>query len=255
MINNSTINAAGAYAVSTNASIKKAEGAPVTGDETQISVVATDPEVKITITNSTLTAGVDYNNSTGKYENNNNVEGTALFINVPSVVTVDGSTLVANRQVVMVRGGELEMSDSTIELVKDDDVTGDLNMEWGDGTAAPHAAMLLGNMNRASQNPEKAYQYKTTVILDNVTFDVEAGDRTVVIASEYEESTICKQEDTKFPAGTVDENKTFDNISTMPIMVYLDAGNCVTDKQIDFVPGYIPGTIQLIDCGNASGIY
>ena len=251
VINNSTINAGGAYAVSTNASIKATEGAPVTGDETQISVVATDPEVKITITNSTLTAGVTYNVVTG-YAPISGVEGTALFINVPSDVTVEGSTLAANRQVVMVRGGELEMSDSTVTLVKDDTVTGDLNMVWDDGNEAPHAAMLLGNMNRASQNPEKAYQYKTTVILDNVTFNVDASDRTVVIASEYEQSTIVDQDDTEFKAGATEN---YANITTMPVMVYFDGGNCVNDKQVDFVDGYIPGTIQLIDCGNASGIY
>ena len=255
VINNSTVKAAGAYAVSTNASLKDAENADASVDTDQ-SVTSSFPEVKITITNSTLTAGVSYNIQTGKYAPNTDVVGTALFINVPSKVTVDGSTLVANRQVVMVRGGELEMSDSKL-ILEAATITGDsLTMDWADGNTAPRAAMLLGNKNRASQTSgETAYHYKTTVILDNVTFDVEAGDRTVVIASDYEESTILKQEDTKFPAGTADENKTFDNISTMPIMVYLDAGSCVTDKMIDFVPGYIPGTIQLIDCGDASGIY
>lgn len=187
-------------------------------------------------------------NEAGKGEN---VDNTALFINVPSKVTVEGSTLVANHQTVMVRGGQLEMSDSTVKIVKMSDTDDSLTMAWGDGNTAPRAAMLLGNKNRSDS--ETAYQYKTTVILENVAFDVDAGDRTVVIASEYTEDTLAKQDDTKFPAGTTD--KTFDNISTMPIMVYFDAGNCVTDKQIDFVPGYIPGTIQLIDCGNASGIY
>ena len=251
VINNSTINAGGAYAVSTNASIKATEGAPVTGDETQISVVATDPEVKITITNSTLTAGVSYNILTGKYENNNSVEGTALFINVPSDVTVDGSTLVANRQVVMVRGGELKMSDSTIELVKDDSITNDLDVTWTDGNSAPHAAMMLGN-----DYSDNAYQYKTTVILDNVTFNVDASDYTVVVASDYSDATLVDQDDTVFAKG--EDGKPIENfasITTMPIMVYFDGGNCVNDKQIDFVDGYDKGTIQLIDCGDASGIY
>ena len=214
---------------------------------------ATTQDVVINIVDSYIYMNPNAQNEAGK---GNITDNTALFINVPSKVTVDGSTLVANRQVVMVRGGTLQMSDSKL-ILEAATIDGDsLTMDWADGNTAPRAAMLLGNKNRASQTSgETAYQYKTTVILDNVTFDVEAGDRTVVIASDYEESTILKQEDTKFPAGTADENKTFDNISTMPIMVYLDAGNCVTDKQIDFVPGYIPGTIQLIDCGNASGIY
>ena len=41
----------------------------------------------------------------------------------------------------------------------------------------------------------------------------------------------------------------------MPVMVDVDGCNCVNDKQIDFGDGYDKGTIQLIDCGNASGIY
>ena len=209
---------------------------------------ATTKDVVINIVDSNIFMNLNDKNEAGKGEN---VDNTALFINVPSKVTVEGSTLVANRQVVMVRGGLLEMSDSKL-ILEAASITGDsLTMDWGDGNTAPRAAMLLGNKNRSDS--ETAYQYKTTVILENVAFDVDAGDRTVVIASEYTEDTLAKQDDTKFPAGTTD--KTFDKISTMPIMVYLDAGNCVTDKQIDFVPGYIPGTIQLIDCGNASGIY
>ena len=214
---------------------------------------ATTKDVVINIVDSYIYMNPNAQNEAGK---GNITDNTALFINVPSKVTVDGSTLVANRQVVMVRGGDLEMSDSKL-ILEAATIDGDsLTMDWADGNTAPRAAMLLGNKNRASQTSgETAYQYKTTVILDNVTFDVDTADRTVVIASDYEESTILKQEDTKFPAGTADENKTFDNISTMPIMVYLDAGSCVTDKMIDFVPGYIPGTIQLIDCGDTSGIY
>ena len=234
-LNKTTINSNGDFGVGTNANNVNN---------------ATTKDVVINIVDSNIFMNLNDKNEAGKGEN---VDNTALFINVPSKVTVEGSTLVANRQVVMVRGGLLEMSDSKL-ILEAASITGDsLTMDWGDGNTAPRAAMLLGNKNRSDS--ETAYQYKTTVILENVAFDVDAGDRTVVIASDYEESTILKQEDTKFPAGTADENKTFDNISTMPIMVYLDAGNCVTDKQIDFVPGYIPGTIQLIDCGNASGIY
>ena len=210
-------------------------------------------DVVINIVDSYIYMNPNDNNEAGK---GGTVDNTALFINVPSKVTVDGSTLVANRQVVMVRGGELQMSDSKV-ILEAATITGDsLTMDWADGNTAPRAAMLLGNKNRTTPDPETGYQYKTTVILDNVTFDVEAGDRTVVIASEYEADTLFDQEGTKFVTGvTAETANDIKQITTMPIMVYLDAGNCVTDKQIDFVPGYIPGTIQLIDCGNASGIY
>ena len=87
-------------------------------------------------------------------------------------------------------------------------------------------------------------EQKTTVILDNVKFDVDTADRTVVIASDYTASTL----------ETIAKNDGLKE-GEVPVMVYFDGGNCVTDKMIDFVPGYIPGTIQLIDCGDASGIY
>ena len=240
VINNSTVKAAGAYAVSTNASLKDIEDAAKNNEGTgSVSVDSTYPEVKITITNSTLTAGVSYDIPTGKYVADQNVEATALFINVPSDVTVDGSTLVANRQVVMVRGGELEMSDSTIELVKDDSITNGLDVTWTDGNSAPHAAMMLGN-----DYTDVSYQYKTTVILDNVTFNVDASDYTVVVASDYSDATL----------KTIAENDGLKE-GEVPVMVYFDGGNCVNDKQIDFVDNYDKGTIQLIDCGDASGIY
>ena len=214
---------------------------------------ATTKDVVINIVDSYIYMNPNAKNEAGKGEITDN---TALFINVPSKVTVDGSTLVANRQVVMVRGGLLEMSDSKL-ILEAATIDGDsLTMDWAEGNTAPRAAMLLGNKNRASQTSgETAYQYKTTVILDNVTFDVDTADRNVVIASDYEESTILKQEDTKWPANTADADKTFDNITTMPIMVYLDAGSCVNDKQIDFVKGYDAGTIKLVGCGDASGTY
>ena len=235
-----TIYSKGDFGVGTNAKNVNASTDTITED------------VVINIVDSYIYMNTNDKNEAGKGENKDN---TALFINVPSKVTVDGSTLVANRQVVMVRGGLLEMSDSKL-ILEAATIDGDsLTMDWADGNTAPRAAMLLGNKNRASQNPETAYQYKTTVILDNVTFDVEAGDRTVVIASEYEAGTLFAQDGTKFVTGVTAETATdIKQITTMPIMVYLDAGSCVTDKMIDFVPGYIPGTIQLIDCGDASGI-
>ena len=134
------------------------------------------------------------------------------------------------------------MSDSTVKLVKMDDTDDSLNMAWATGNDAPRAAMLLGNKNRTDS--ETAYQYKTTVILDNVKFDVDTADRTVVIASDYTDTTL----------KTIAKNDGLEK-GEVPVMVYFDGGNCVNDKQIDFVDNYDKGTIQLIDCGNASGIY
>ena len=89
-----------------SSSLKDAENADanVTADQ---SVTSSFPEVKITITNSTLTAGVDYNPVNGQYTPVASAQGTALFINVPSDVLVEDSTLTASYQAVVVRGGTL----------------------------------------------------------------------------------------------------------------------------------------------------
>lgn len=141
VINNSTIEAAGGYAVSTNASLKDAENADssVSGDTT---VTSSFPEVKITITDSTLTAG------------SATVPGTALFINVPADVTVTGSTLTANYQVVVVRGGNVEVVNSTLNLANtyteasvEDQMEAWLELEENSGKTQAEAfkAVVVGN--------------------------------------------------------------------------------------------------------------
>ena len=192
VINNSTIVSAGAYGVSTNAKN-----------------TATDADIMIdiTITNSTISAGSD------------EVAGTALFINVPSNVTVKGCTLTANYQTVIVRGGTLNMSDTVLNLVEgyeDEEVTSDsystvvtgskdcaasawqsyvtgindLNMYrlagiWEQGNGLARGAMVLGNSNKTS------YQYETDVTISGITFNIE--DETmpkIVIASCYSDATM-----------------------------------------------------------------
>ena len=214
---------------------------------------ATTKDVVINIVDSYIYMNPNAQNEAGKGDITDN---TALFINVPADVTVDGSTLVANRQVVMVRGGELEMSDSKL-ILEAATIDGDsLTMDWADGNTAPRAAMLLGNMNRASQNPEKAYQYKTTVTLSDVVFNAYTGATKVFVASDFANDTLVNQEDTVFAKNENGEPiKNFANITTMPIMVYLNANNLLTGSDIDFVTDWDDGTIQLVNCNDVTGIY
>ena len=91
VINDSTITAGGSYGVATNA---------------KNNVPDEDWEkFSITITDSKISAG------------SKDVPGTALFINVPSDVTVEGSELTANYQVVVVRGGTLNMTNTKLTLL------------------------------------------------------------------------------------------------------------------------------------------
>ena len=88
VINDSEIIAGGSYGIGTNA-----------GNKTYSN------DVLLTVTNSTITAG------------SATVPGTALFINVPATVKVSGSTMNANYQVVVVRGGDVEIVNSTLNLL------------------------------------------------------------------------------------------------------------------------------------------
>src|SRR5699024_5866060 len=74
---------------------------------------ATTKDVVINIVDSNIFMNLNDKNEAGK---GSNVDNTALFINVPATVKVTGSTLTANRQVVVVRGGTLEMSNTTLNL-------------------------------------------------------------------------------------------------------------------------------------------
>ena len=194
---------------------------------------------KVTIEDSTITMNPDQYNVGGKGDNKDN---TALFINVPSNVTVTGSTLTANRQAVIVRGGSLEMSDTTLNLVAgftSNNEQNYVNGAWTTGNEVPQAVMTIGN-----DGNDNDYQYKTTVILSDVVFNAYTGATKVFVASDFAE-------------GTLEKFATEDKLDEgeMPIMVYLNANNLLTGSDIDFVPGWDAGTIQLVNCNDVTGIY
>ena len=94
IIEDSQIVSYGAYGIGTNA------GTAAKGDD----------EADIQIIRSTITMNPD--NKEGNAANDN----TALFVNVPAKVSVKNSTLTANRQVVVVRGGTVVIEDSELIL-------------------------------------------------------------------------------------------------------------------------------------------
>ena len=194
------------------------------------------------------------------------MDSTALLINVPADVTIEGSALVGTRQALVVRGGNAEISDSTLTVVRVPDPNdqanpGDVNQQWATGNAIPAGALVIGNDDLDTTKAEStadAYQYKTTVILDSdvvlsVT-DTSNATAKVVIGSDFANDTLENQKDTKWPAGTADKDKTYANISTMPIMVYLNGGGVLNGSDISYVRTWDKGTTQLVNCGDMSGI-
>ena len=194
-ISGSTITAKGAYGVATNASgITEKSGKGI-----------------INITDSKITS-----------------EDAALFVNIPSTVTVKGSELTSKSQVVVVRGGNVNLENTKLTLAagyEDKEVTadtfgtvvgGDLSITnssfdatdalkgyasgltlqeyrlaglWIDnGTAIARGAIVIGNSSA------KSYQYETHLSMSGVTVDNKTtGESAVpdfVVASRYKKENM-----------------------------------------------------------------
>ena len=198
VIKGSTIEVPG-YAVSTNASEKVIKG---------------DAKVKITIENSTLKS----------------TKTTGLFVNVLSDVKVSGSTIIGLQQAVMVRGGTVTITNSTLTLLKDtsdtsvtaetynDKVLSDAqsqanyNLAYGDFAKGAflegftkvedyRIAGIWGTGNAVPravltignvEDAEKAYQYATNVnIATNVKLTTEdENDNKIVVGSVYSKAFV-----------------------------------------------------------------
>ena len=194
-ISGSTITAKGAYGVATNASGITAESGKGT----------------INITDSKITS-----------------EDAALFVNIPSTVTVKGSELTSKSQVVVVRGGNVNLENTKLTLAAgyvDEVVTAEnfgkvvggklaitnssfdatdalkgyasgLTLQdyrlaglWIDnGTAIARGAIVIGNSS------EDSYQYATHLSMSGVTVDNKTTGETAVpdfvVASRYAETTM-----------------------------------------------------------------
>ena len=211
---------------------------------------------KIEITNSTVIMNPSKNalgQVTGTAETN--VNNVALYVSQPSTVTVKDSTLSANRQVAVVRSGNVTFTGSTLTLVAGyvspnerpegvDEISGYSNLEdyllaghWTEnGNEVVHAALVMGNSESGA-----AFDSQITVILSDTTVNVASGDMKVYIASNYDEDVLVE--------NGYDAEKDED----MPTMVFFNAGNCVADSEINVGYGWTVGTIRLVNCGDISG--
>ena len=138
IVRNSTLNC-GAYALSTNASSA--------GDN-----------VVMIVENSTLKAN------------------TAVCVNVPCSLTIEGCTIEGDTQGMMLRGGTAYVSNTTITLTTDGVYNSEEEAEsfanyfnssnWGSGNMVNVAALTLGNKGG------NAYQYPTVIDLKNTKLTV-----------------------------------------------------------------------------------
>ena len=151
VITNSTIKSSGYFGFSTNASDWQ------------------NSEVNITIENSTISVGSVVAEAAG-------VDNCAVMMNVPGTFTLKNSTINADRQGIILRGGDIKatIENTTINL-SGKYATKDLYLTtaWGSGNEVPMGGIVLGDGdgNNTVYTPGLA-----TVALNNVTVNVDAED-------------------------------------------------------------------------------
>lgn len=234
-----------------------------------VSVLAGCEEVTIKVTDSTIAMNRDAKNVAGNGDYKNN---TAMFIGAPADVTVTGSTFTANRQVVVVRGGDVTITDSTVTLAKYEDAVvaekdfvskfDDVDKEafttvwnssftentyrlfgaWGYGNAVPHAAVVVGNSDTTK------YQYEATVVVNGCTINTaadEAGAVKFVVGSTYANKTLGYTGDT-FETAPEKVNE----------MVYLRVADTdVTTNDLVLCYNYQAGTVRILGVGDYNGLF
>ena len=114
---------------------------------------------EIVIRNSTIECGASESDGYQAYENDN----CAVWLNVEGKLTIENSTIIGQRQGVMVRGGEANISNTTIICKGEysDFTTNDkyVNGGWSTGNEVPMAALVVGDRN------ESSYRYSASVIV------------------------------------------------------------------------------------------
>lgn len=150
---NSAIKAGGVYGVGTNAATVENWGIEINIKGSTIDVSQTE---KIA------------NDAVYPYDN------VAAMINVPGTLNIENSTLIADRQGLIVRGGTAVVKNTKIELTSNwyypsagnySNMTtnnGYLNGTWNSGTDLPSAPIVVGNHHASS------YQYAANCTLENV---------------------------------------------------------------------------------------
>lgn len=109
---------------------------------------------------------INVNNSTLESGFTDGWTGSAIALNVPGTLNIDNSTIIGEKQAVLVRCGTANISNSTLSRPYAlDQATEDryLNGIWGQANNVPFASLVIGN--RSNTN---VYKNSATVTLDNV---------------------------------------------------------------------------------------
>lgn len=142
------------------------------------------------------------NNSHIEVTDNKGQDNCAVLINVPMDANITSSTLIAQRQGLIVRGGDVEVSDSTIEL--NGKFTGKdyLDSNWESGNEVPTAAIVLGS------HSESTYPYNKHLTLTNTKIKTLEGSTAIYLRGAGESLSTSLTYD---ELSTYNENKLEDS--------------------------------------------
>ncbi len=151
---NSVINTTGAYGIGTNAA---------TSD---------NYNVDINVSGSTINCNSPTHDSVG------------AFINVPGTMTIEDTTINAERQGIVARGGTVDVHNVEINYeFKNHALPVYHDSSWGSGNELPAAAIVAGNHGSA------AYDYPTDLVLEDVTVNTVSPYDVELYAWSYSETS------------------------------------------------------------------
>ena len=108
-----------------------------------------------------------------------NYDNTPVFLNVAGTLTMDGCTVIGDRQAVLVRAGDATITNSNITLTGK--FTDNNNYEsgtWGNGNEVPMAAVLVGDQS------SNAYDAAANVTVTNTTVKSESQKPAFYVSAE-----------------------------------------------------------------------
>ena len=159
-------------------------------------IFAQGQDATVEVVNSTITAPIFAIGTNAGSADNHNVNiriinsyleasygdgctSATVLMNVPGSLYIENSTIVGERNAVVVRGGTATIKDSVLSrpyTIEGDSEDAYMGSDWASGNGMPFATLLLGN--RASN----AYQYPTVCTVENTRITADAdGAKTVYL--------------------------------------------------------------------------
>ena len=235
-----------------------------------------DTDAKVAISNTTIVMNVAKVNTVDTVGAGNEVDNTALYVSTDAKVTVTGSDFTANRQVVVVRGGDVTITNTKLNLLNytGDDLAvtsetfstavGNFTAEsaytdgfvegftendyrlfgaWGENNEVAHAAIVAGE-----STTDNTFKYVTILNLSGVTFTTAENDneaKLLVVGAMFDEGVAT--DDNGTPA-----DKTDDEPKEM-VYVKVVGGDAIEGSDFALCYNYLSNVATILGAGGYNG--